>query len=1580
MNSDGSITLENVTAKDDYSFYIQDSSDSTVAFGIHTFGGCYVDTENSTAILVSNTTQDKKFGTPSWPIYRVGKRYVKMKVDETCDIKVTFDGGKITINKVTAPTPLTDEFYVFGAGGTNWVTGWSQNKGKAEYKMTNSGTIASKTFYNVKGSGCQFKVWNKNQNTELVWSNYDGSKSQNITCSNCASNNICFDLSANTDITVYTDGTNVWAKASAHQKLDDANYYLAGDYNGWHTWTNPYKLTKVDDYTHTITKRWNSSDFTTCAGLSRCKILKGDSDWGNAFVISNIHAESSSFKTKSDCESGDTRIVVDLDGKVQDVTFTIWKDANGNKKVSIVAVDVPDRNVKFYSGSTLVDTKVIKDGSTVTPPTVEAPSAGKVLEGWYENSELSGSKYNFDTPISGGDKTFYAKWIDGVSVTFETYCSQTVPQQAVAIGGKATNPGNLNTIQTQSGNHEVATFKGWYADAACNTQFDFNSTISANTTIYAKWEMRSETFNVVGDLWMYDGTNWNNAKNPSFTRSDDKRSISVSYIAPKGLNRFEVIRGNDWGYKVPMDVNSNSQITINKADGHMNFTLSKIQKVTITYNGRFSVSSEDYTPAFVDNMYITGDAWGTIGGTAMASWGGQDHSNQKLTEENGKGVIVVRDVSANSNHQFKIYGSKGDNSVTGIDVFNAPYVDMVNKPSKLTWQNIGSNSIFGYPIPMSDNQWRNIIFQVSEQIDMKITFDGAVVSMAELPKYTVSFNKNGATSADIPDQTMYEGRKATQPTAPFKPLYKFVKWQLNGEDYDFSTPVTADITLDAVYELASLSIHGPLWRVSADNNDFTTAGTPAFTNNGTTATVSLVAPKGRQTFGILRDRSYAADCMMQASWVEGTSAVNPTTDGMWFHFELTEASYITITYNAAGKVDVQVDKDYTKKDGTFYVFNYPNTGDKTQLVNGEAIIRDLPTSDKDFKITTASGDEGAVNGVSRFGGPFVEIGENKYGMWETKTYAHDWQMPNEQDKFPIVGSEKNSDWADKYWQNAHVHIPTTQLINGKADLKFTFDGKTIRVAPVEHRTVSFNTGEGATTVKAVEAFDGNVAKCPETIPTRTDGASFVEWLYNGESFDWNTPITEDITLTALWDILQDRVDALEDGGTLTLTHDYIGGNVIVNKKMTIDAGGHKIGNLSITTDGDLTLSSAMTANDFVIESSQVEPVSGQLKGADKLTVAGSAYMDLSFGAEAVTAGWYAFTVPFAVSSTGGVYNANTGAKLTNETDYAIMHYQGDVRAQGQYGWIKTHKKGGVMQPGTLYIIAFGDTEYNKIRFKKASGALSTNMVAVHQYGGGTETDNGWNGVGNPSLAYGNATNTGGAKKAQFLDHASNAFVISEQEITDQTYVVSSAFFIQANTDDNMTFTVPDNIGELMAPRRASANKEFMLELSQGAQFQDRLYLSVSEEAKDEYEIGHDLVKMSAVNGNATVAQMAIEGYDMNLCDAEFPMSEEVLFPLVLSAPKAGEYTLSVQRACAEQELFVVNDGVVVWDLKQGDYTLDLQKGTTYDYSLMLQTGERTMPTGTDVIRSANGVQKIILRQELRIIRDGKMFNAQGIEL
>ena len=70
--------------------------------------------------------------------------------------------------------------------------------------------------------------------------------------------------------------------------------------------------------------------------------------------------------------------------------------------------------------------------------------------------------------------TFYA-------VTFETNGGSTIAPQIVVSGGKATTP----TAPTKTDH----TFDGWYSDSNLTTPYDFNSgTITAATTIYAKWE------------------------------------------------------------------------------------------------------------------------------------------------------------------------------------------------------------------------------------------------------------------------------------------------------------------------------------------------------------------------------------------------------------------------------------------------------------------------------------------------------------------------------------------------------------------------------------------------------------------------------------------------------------------------------------------------------------------------------------------------------------------------------------------------------------------------------------------------------------------------------------------------------------------------------------------------------------------------------------------------------------------------------------------------------------------------------------------------------------------------------------
>ncbi|MCQ2347707.1 MAG: Ig-like domain-containing protein [Paludibacteraceae bacterium] len=459
--------------------------------------------------------------------------------------------------------------------------------------------------------------------------------------------------------------------------------------------------------------------------------------------------------------------------------------------------------------------------------------------------------------------------------------------------------------------------------------------------------------------------------------------------------------------------------------------------------------------------------------------------------------------------------------------------------------------------------------------------------------------------------------------------------------------------------------------------------------------------------------------------------------------------------------------------------------------------------------------------------------------------------------------------------------------------------------------------------------------------------------------------------------LQDLVDAAEE--TLTLPCDFTD-NITIEKKLTIDAKGNKIGNLTITNTGDLTLASAMTAKDFIIEADQSAQQSaqqsGQLKGANLLTVTGNAYCDVTFASEQVTEGWYAFTVPFTVDAINGVYWGEK--KLKNETDYAIMQYQGDVRAQGKYGWIKVQKKGGKLNAGQFYVITLGDTDYNTMRFMMTKGtdlAAATSMN-VYEYASAEDGNAGWNGVGNPNLYHATAA-INGITKMQTYNHTNDAFKVG---LLDESHVVGTPFFVQSNGDKTMTTSVAE---VSKAPARmlaaATAGDEFTIDLELDGMKQDRIFLSASEEASATYEIGHDLTKMTL--GTAKVAQVAINGYGMSLCDAEFVLDDnnEAVFPLTITTPKAGEYTLSIKRACENQSVFVMDGNQVVWDLTQGDYTLSLAKGTSSNYSLLLQAAERQMPTGNQQLK-ANGedVQKIILHNALRIIKNGKMYNVLGL--
>ena len=66
------------------------------------------------------------------------------------------------------------------------------------------------------------------------------------------------------------------------------------------------------------------------------------------------------------------------------------------------------------------------------------------------------------------------------------------------------------------------------------------------------------------------------------------------------------------------------------------------------------------------------------------------------------------------------------------------------------------------------------------------------------PSYVVAFNSYGGSN--VVPQSVVEGQTAVEPEDPIREGYEFIKWELNGYDFNFETPIYSNITLVAKWE------------------------------------------------------------------------------------------------------------------------------------------------------------------------------------------------------------------------------------------------------------------------------------------------------------------------------------------------------------------------------------------------------------------------------------------------------------------------------------------------------------------------------------------------------------------------------------------------------------------------------------------------------------------------------------------------------------------------------------------------------------------------------------------------------------
>lgn len=178
-------------------------------------------------------------------------------------------------------------------------------------------------------------------------------------------------------------------------------------------------------------------------------------------------------------------ILREVDGR--DVNFSI--DLRYLSLADYTAYKVYFEGVYWFDGTPVRSSEYVYSYTPMTAYPETPTKEGYTFKGWYYDAEFT-RPYVQGTPIFE-DTTLYAKFeINRYTVTYilngNTYKTDTVDWNTAA--------------QNYSLTQEGYTFSGWHTDSACTVDYNFDSTVKSNLTLYAKQIINTYTvtFNPAG--------------------------------------------------------------------------------------------------------------------------------------------------------------------------------------------------------------------------------------------------------------------------------------------------------------------------------------------------------------------------------------------------------------------------------------------------------------------------------------------------------------------------------------------------------------------------------------------------------------------------------------------------------------------------------------------------------------------------------------------------------------------------------------------------------------------------------------------------------------------------------------------------------------------------------------------------------------------------------------------------------------------------------------------------------------------------------------------------------------------------
>lgn len=448
---------------------------------------------------------------------------------------------------------------------------------------------------------------------------------------------------------------------------------------------------------------------------------------------------------------------------------------------------------------------------------------------------------------------------------------------------------------------------------------------------------------------------------------------------------------------------------------------------------------------------------------------------------------------------------------------------------------------------------------------------GGVACQTEPPveakSFTIKFDVKDIGSISVKEGESAESQK---PEDPKKAGYTFVEWQKeDGTAYVWTDPVSADISLTAKWTLAEYTITYLPEGVVTDNPT---------TYNIESDTITLKKPTTcpSATPNFLRWHENDKDGTVVTEIPKGS------TGNKVFYAECTEKSVYKVTFMlreeviGEGKYVIDGEKltdftgyekyDFIDKEGKAFDFETPITSDTTVYLKL-----------KSLKVTLTIAEGVSADLHVNYGEKITQADlESMTSKIPEKYSSYDFEG-----LFTDAALENVFDWAN------------TAIT----------ENKVLYVKLVKYHTVKFIDGDNTSSIRVA---DGTVATKPAD--SVKPGYAFGGWLNGSDVYNWEAPVTTDVTLNANWieanvvwapkEIAGKEVSCELPGNQFNSTYEddeSSGGKVLVLTKNTAaDAG--KYHTMTLTFKNPKNLSGKLLKidlwGDAVDESPKVLIISG----------------------------------------------------------------------------------------------------------------------------------------------------------------------------------------------------------------------------------------------------------------------------------------------------------------------------------------------------------------------------------------------------